>query len=59
MFGCGETRPAQPDAERARQNVFSAALAAYAQVLRSREYLVHTGLFCKSPRHDQPAIASA
>lgn len=48
IFGYGETRPAQPGAERARQNVFSAALGAYGQVLRSREYLVHAALLAAS-----------
>jgi len=43
-LGYEETRPRQDSA----QNVFSAALSAYGQVLRNKHYLVHAGLLAAS-----------
>lgn len=47
VLGYEETRPRQA-AQRAGQNVFSAAGAAYGQVLRNRHYLIHAGLLAAS-----------
>ncbi|MYM24231.1 Bcr/CflA family efflux MFS transporter [Duganella sp. FT135W] len=43
-LGYAETRPRQATA----QNIFSAAISAYGQVLRNKHYLVHAGLLAAS-----------